>query len=640
MNSNSDQDVLDKAIKESEESKLNLQNVRRLVDDLDERIVQLQSVIDELNIENSFSKNKLKALEIQVQTNEKKSHNQQQYSELDNENKNLRESVAFLKAKVDEFGSKVSDNENAQVALRKTIEELQASAVKQREDLVKVAEADNSVELKAEIRKLKKQLQQAQSVSDQQSLVINSITEELTNIEQMTNNQWFSWLQNRPVTKNNLKLIEEELSKNEKRADALVQCSENKFTSDNNNQSVSLPNSFEIEVPSLMEPLTNKKIAKLACKVYNSIGSINKNLNTHINKLMATTKLDSAQQKNHQNDAGTANTLEKGLNTNEQHQSEQADNTHTHTDHDSGNTMEEELTNLKKLVYIYKDNILILQQKLEKQKVEHNKKITHITNKANGLLSQEYERYKTNIRKNIEHVEARNRKQVDKLTSIIETYELDRKMSSFSSDIFSQREQVLLKFIKMLIAHSKNLQARVHYEATLRADFAFMKRFFMLSIQSYTEEKKSQIKLLKNMGIYVDHEAIRLAQENDLAERQRLKLEVMRSAGHSNLVYNSDLNESEPEGNQKRRRRFSRIEQIESVEDETERNQQKDLYYRNVASGKRKIVRATYMYIAAIRLRKLYYEKKKFQQSYNQVKSMIRDFAVENSLSVPHQVKY
>lgn len=663
---------------------MSLQIARRQIKDSDEKIVRLQRVIDDLNMENDHIKDTLKSAEVRAQANANNLISQQQYAALEKQNKDQQKLLDFLKLKIENFNSKVAENEDTQASLRKTIEELQDNAISQRADFARLFRAENKFELEAEVQNFQNKLDDAKSYSDQQLLVVNTMIEELMDIEQMTSQQWFIQLPNALETDLDLVTIKEDLLRNKQRAEILVRCVPTNIASRLNPHSVLQQDSAKSRASQLMEPFKSEDVAQLASRVYTSLGQLRTHLDSHVRKVFAFSQDDTSKRQTRQDDAAVLNELKDVVDANVQHYQQQLQkqaqeldelrtqcrtykneleicqfgydksqarlselqkelqqvqrdaaqldgNLRTTPASKTEEVLAEQLSEVKAQVNNYQQKILDLKQKLENQKMEHERRITHINNKANEYRDQDYEKYKASLKETVEHVERRKQKQIDKLKAVIQHYESEENAAAFSNapKSVSQKEQQLTKFINVLVLYSKNLRARIDREATVRADLAFLKRFFMMCIQKYKDGNVTQINLLRKMGIYVDPEAIRKEHDKDLAERERIKADLRKRDSYAKSIYNTYRPYSRA-GNDREggRRRYSRIERIEQIDDEEERNQQKNLYYRNVASGKRKIISAAQMFIAAIRLRNLAQEKAKFEKSYKQTKKMLREFVI------------
>lgn len=659
--------------------KLDLQITRRQIKEADERIVQLQRVIDDLNIENDHTKDALKAAEARAQANSSNLFSQQQFTALERENRDQQKLLEFLKLKIEDFNTKATDSENVQAALRKNIEELQANVMAQRAEFARLSRVDNQSEIEAEIQKFQKQLEQTKSVSEQQLFVVNTMTEELMDIEQMTHQPWFLQLPNQFESEKDLESIREDLARNEQRAEILVRCVPTNIASRLDSSSM-LPQDFaKTRASQLMEPFTNESVAQIASRVYKSLGQLRTQLDSHIRKLFAFSQSEVMKQKAQQEDAATLNELKDVVDTSVQYyqqqlkkqteeldelksqcrmykneldisrfgydksqteltelrkelqqiQREASDNkARTSSSTKAQEALTEQLSEAQNLARNQQEKIAVLKQKLESIKKEHDRKMSYITDKANEDQDKNYEKYKKSLKDTVERVEMKNQKQIEKLKMKLQNYESSIKSGSVSTEISFQKEKDLSRFINTLVAYSQTLREKVDREAAVRADFAFMKRFFMMSIQTYKDGNTSQIKLLRSMGIYVDHKAIREKQDRDLAERERILASLESHNSFSDSIYNSARPYSRAGNSRGHNRRFSRIQRIEQIDDEVERNQQKDLYFRNVASGKRKIRSAAFMFIAAIRLSNLLREKKAFDESFKQLKNTLREFGV------------
>lgn len=290
-------------------------------------------------------------------------------------------------------------------------------------------------------------------------------------------------------------------------------------------------------------------------------------------------------------------------------------------------TETEKLKNDREQHYAQKLLKFVEKVELDRQKVHEE----HVEE-----LNAAVEKVKKKMQKKLDNVLKHQQQQQQPNKEIL--LEVSSNNNNKQLQLNSSKEQQLTIIIKTLIAHSKHLRARIDRETALRADLAFMKRFFMMRIASYQIHNMTTLEVLQSMGIVVNHEQLKRERELEAAEKERVKREILGLLAHATSsssssffplssfgtgFYSSILNNNNNNliGTQQRK--------IEELVNDKEimtdyKKKQETLNMLNFLSAKRKLFKAVYAIMAIQRLKKRVEERKEYEVARNQVRIMIK----------------
>lgn len=671
--------MLADAVKDAENLRLDLQIVRNQLSEADQKLIQRERSIDSLKSELANVQSDLREEQSRANTNSINTITRQQYNTLENKYKDQKKVLDFLENKIKDLQDKATDNENLRASLQKDISKLQDQDASNRAALAKLSKssaemsnnrdaetelhkhADTINEQRNQIKDLEQKLKTTNNSSNQQQRVLEIVVEELLDLEQMIRQPWFlqmtspsskfDWSSQMNKTK-----MEKELERNDTRGDILIQCLPNKYPHSRISQSSFGASSNKLAASEIMSQFSEPSTAEMASRLLVALGELRVKLGSKASELIdSSSNTNSKQQSNkvldelknvvdfnvthYQKELETQNsellelkslckTYKKDLTTcqtaYDQAQSRlmelekevsvmQRGSRNPTTASKAQDILAEQLSETKaelrryqEKVVSFKNVISELKQKLEFQESDQAKKLDKIIDRADAEREHYFNEYQKSIheavKRAVEDTKEKRKREFEKMDTIIQKYKI--KLNEQEQEIAalakgssitrpsSQREMQLTAAIKTLIAQSKHLRAKLDRESSIRGDLTFMKQFFMQQISAFKVDNLTTLELLRRMGIYVDHEKLRRDREMELAENQRLKEEYSRPRTYGN--YN-------------------------------EVSRKSDLYYRNVALGKRRIIKASQIIIFCSRLRKRVEERKVFEKSRKNVRHMVAE---------------